>query len=299
MRWELPMSHHAPLPGDEEPCTECGTAFKQSQTPVPVTLRVDTVGDRLVVTVSGELDLSNDQELQRALSEALDRAAGGLELDLAGVEFCDCSALNVLLRVRRRALQTSKSLSLGATSPAMKRLLGLTRTLPLFITGLDGTRKHLAAPSNLAYAEVAESADSGGGKAAEAATAGRHTPSSERLPRPAAPSGGDQAAENAQLRRAMQTRPAIDMARGILMASFHLTDQQSWQVLVTASQHSNIKLHLIADALLRTVGGRALPEPLADHVAAAVQAQVTPRAAEASTPKPPEAAAPVIRENRA
>ncbi|MFI2353002.1 anti-sigma factor antagonist [Streptomyces sp. NPDC019443] len=283
-----PMPHHAtlPRPRHEGPCTECGTALKQSQTPVPVTLSVDTADDRLVVTVSGELDLESDQVLQQTLSDALDHAAGGLELDLAGVDFCDCSALNALLRVRHRALQTSKSLILCATSPAVERLLDLTSTLPLFTTR-NGTAEHLAIPSNPAHTKVADPADSAvDEQAADTATAGHHTPPSEQPPQTADSSSDNQAAEIAQLRRALQTHPAIDIARGILMASFQLTIQQSWQVLVAASQRSNIKLHLIADALLQAIDGQAMPEPLAGHLARAVQVHGTPDTVETSAPKP-------------
>ncbi|MEV5775099.1 anti-sigma factor antagonist [Streptomyces antimycoticus] len=246
------------------------TALQDMRPPVPVTLNVDAVGDRLIVTASGEFDLESGQVLQQTLSDALDHAVGGLELDLAGVEFCDCSTLNVLLRVRHRALQASKSFILCATSPAVARLLALTNTLPLFTAGEEGTAEHLAPSSHPPYVEAGDPPDCTGEEDAVAAV--QHTPSSERLPRIAKSSGDDQAAENTQLRRAMQTRPTIDMARGILMASFQLTSQESWQVLVTASQHSNIKVRLIADALMQTFNGQALPEPLADHLAAAVRA---------------------------
>jgi anti-anti-sigma factor len=219
------MSHHAVLPPGEGACSECGTAFLGSRTPEPVTLSVDAVGDRLVVTVSGELDLDSDQLLQKTLSDALDRAPGGLELDLTGVDFCDCSALNVLLRVRDRARATDKSLVVGAGSPVVQRLLALSGTLPLFVAG-------------------ASEPD---------------------------PTDGELGAENAQLHRALESHAAIDLARGMLMASFRLTAEQSWQVLVTASQRSNTKLHMIADALLRTAHGEVLPESMADHVASAMQ----------------------------
>ncbi|MFJ9543230.1 anti-sigma factor antagonist [Streptomyces sp. NPDC101225] len=190
-----------------------------------MTLRVDTAGDRLVVTVSGELDLDSDELLQKTLSDALDRATGGLELDLAGVDFCDCSALRVLLRVHQHARATSKSLVLRASSPPVRRLLALSGALPLFE---DGTREPGAAADELAT-------------------------------------------ENTQLHRALETRATIDLARGMLMASFRLTPGQAWQVLVTASQRANTKLQVIAEALLRTAHGEALPESLADHVASAVQ----------------------------
>ncbi|MFF4963150.1 anti-sigma factor antagonist [Streptomyces sp. NPDC001222] len=214
-----------------------------------MTLRVDAIGDRLVVTVSGELDLEYDQLLQQTLSNALDDANAGLELDLAGVDFCDCSALNVLLNVRHRARASAKSLILRATSPAVERLLALTGTLPLFAPGSSQPNEHPPTPSVPPRPETARTADS---------------------------SSDDLATENAQLHRALQTRATIDLARGMLMASFHLTAQQSWQVLVTTSQHSNTKLHLVADALLQTTNGQALPEPLADHLATAVQTHGNP-----------------------
>ncbi|MFG2790117.1 ANTAR domain-containing protein [Streptomyces sp. NPDC048419] len=75
----------------------------------------------------------------------------------------------------------------------------------------------------------------------------------------------------------METRAPIDLARGMLMASFHPTAEQAWHLLVTASQHSNSKLREIADALLRTADGRTpLPESLAGHVATAVRSHTGP-----------------------
>ncbi|MFJ3803636.1 anti-sigma factor antagonist [Streptomyces sp. NPDC090088] len=228
------MSLHAALPPDEGPCTECGTAFERAQAPTPVTLNVDANGDRLVVTVRGELDLDSDQQLQQTLSDALDHARGGVELDLAGVDFCDCSALNVLLRVHHRARADAKTLVLRASSPAVERLMALTDTRPLF-------------------------------------TAAPRKPDQQPPP---THSDDDLATENAQLHRAMETRATIDLAQGMLMGSFRLTASQSWQVLVAASQHSNTKLHRIADALVQTTNGHDLPEPIADHLASAVKTHI-------------------------
>ncbi|MEU9340758.1 anti-sigma factor antagonist [Streptomyces sp. NPDC048278] len=198
-----------------------------------MTLNVDTNGDRFVVTVCGELDLDSDQQLQQTLSDALDHARGGVELDLAGVDFCDCSALNVLLRVHHRAREHAKTLVLRASSPAVERLMALTETRPLF-------------------------------------TAEPRKPDQQQSP--PAPTTDDLAAENAQLHRAMETRATIDLAQGMLMGSFRLTASQSWQVLVAASQHSNTKLHRVADALVQTTNGHDLPAPLAGHLATAVEA---------------------------
>ncbi|MER5296496.1 ANTAR domain-containing protein [Streptomyces pharetrae] len=90
---------------------------------------------------------------------------------------------------------------------------------------------------------------------------------------PAAEQTGDRpelGVEVVQLRRAMQTRPTIDLARGVLMASFGLSPEDAWEVLVAVSQHTNTKLHRLADGLVEAVQGDPLPEPLRREVAAAV-----------------------------
>jgi hypothetical protein len=68
----------------------------------------------------------------------------------------------------------------------------------------------------------------------------------------------------------MQTRPVIDLARGILMASFALSAQDAWRVLVDASQHSNTKLHHLAHDLVGAVEGDPPPQAVREQVAAAV-----------------------------
>ncbi|GAB7102658.1 hypothetical protein JCM4814A_09720 [Streptomyces phaeofaciens JCM 4814] len=78
--------------------------------------------------------------------------------------------------------------------------------------------------------------------------------------------------EVTQLRRAMRTRPPIDQAIGVLMATFSLSPEDAWNVLVAVSQNTNTKLHRIAEQLLATVQGEALPGELRPHIAAAVDA---------------------------
>ncbi|MFC7634987.1 ANTAR domain-containing protein [Streptomyces thermogriseus] len=68
----------------------------------------------------------------------------------------------------------------------------------------------------------------------------------------------------------MQTRPAIDLARGILMASFGLTPEQAWSVLVIASQNTNTKLHLVARDVVTAVQGGPLPGAVREQLTAAV-----------------------------
>ncbi|MFH8469958.1 ANTAR domain-containing protein [Streptomyces sp. NPDC017991] len=76
--------------------------------------------------------------------------------------------------------------------------------------------------------------------------------------------------EIAQLQEALVRRPVIDMARGVLMAVWSCTVDEAWELLVDVSQHSNTKLHDVADAVLTSVQGEPLPAHLQDHLAAAV-----------------------------
>ncbi|MET9730138.1 STAS domain-containing protein [Streptomyces sp. NPDC006458] len=78
--------------------------------------------------------------------------------------------------------------------------------------------------------------------------------------------------EVVQLRRAMLTRPQIDQATGILMATFSLSSEDAWSVLVRVSQNTNTKLHHVAEELLRTVRGQTLPETMRTQFGAAVSA---------------------------
>ncbi|MGW3493634.1 ANTAR domain-containing protein [Streptomyces sp. NPDC001020] len=219
---------------------------------LPPCLTVETrgAGDRTAVLVSGELDIGTERALRDALHDALRCSVSGVDLDLAGVDFCDCSGLNALLLVRRRALRDAKTLVLTATGSAVGRLLSLTGTRSLFDpagTVVDGSARRSG-----------------------------ECPVKERAPVPAGKRSDDTEQnlhiELVQLRRAMQTRPVIDLARGVLMASFTLSAQDAWSVLVTVSQRTNIKLHRVAQDVVEAVEGDAPPEPIRQELTTAVRA---------------------------
>ncbi|MEV6737972.1 anti-sigma factor antagonist [Streptomyces sp. NPDC051104] len=246
---------------------------------LPPSLRVETHqdGDRVAVVVSGELDIDTEQALQDALREAVRRSVRGVDVDLGGVDFCDCSGLNVLLSARRQALADAKTLTLGPIGPSVDRLLSLTGTRALFDTsptagtaagdGQDGRIPQRHGPPRLE--ERPEDTDRDPHIAQDLAPDRDLDPASER----------DLHIELVQLRRAMQTRPVIDLARGVLMASFALTPQDAWDVLVTVSQKTNTKLHNVAEDLVAAVNGDAPPGPLRQELAAAVTALKEPSGA--------------------
>ncbi|MEU2930924.1 STAS domain-containing protein [Streptomyces sp. NPDC007251] len=89
-------------------------------------------GERLLTRVAGEMDLDSSAWLGRVLHDVLALSPTGVDLDLGGVQFCDCSGLNMLLRLRQQALYDGKTVTVRESSPAVTRLLTLTGALPLF-----------------------------------------------------------------------------------------------------------------------------------------------------------------------
>jgi anti-anti-sigma factor len=209
------------------------------------------------VVVAGELDIDTEQALRHGLREALAQSVHGLDLDLAGVDFCDCSGLNVLLHTRRLALAEAKTVRIRTAGIAVEQLLALTHTWPLF-----------------AYADDAGPGMAANGQGTRTATATAPNPVEEgELP---AVVEEKLRIEIGQLKRAMQTRPVIDLARGVLMASFGLNSEDAWSVLVEASQCTNIKLHHLAQELVGAVNGAPLPDRVRQQVFAAVTETLNP-----------------------
>ncbi|MET9361566.1 ANTAR domain-containing protein [Streptomyces sp. NPDC006632] len=173
-------------------------------------------GDRVVVSVCGELDLGADQRLRQILRPAPSGPDDGVQLDLDGVEFCDCSALRLLLNLKEQAL-----------------------------------------PESVPVAAPAEAVAPHGATARRATT-------------PADDPSAELRRELEQLRRAMQSRGTIDLARGILMAAFAVSADDAWKVLVATSQHTNIKLRSLAEQVVESAAGTPLPEGVRERLCVAV-----------------------------
>ncbi len=204
-------------------------------------------GGRTVVAAHGDIDVDTEATLRLGLREALDRSITGLDLDMSAVSFCDCSALRVLLELRQQALAQGKTLVLRTASPATERLLTMTGTRCLFTT------------------VQSEALQGDSGSAPHKAESRRPGSCEDRAIT-------DLRAEVEQLRRAMNTRPVIDLARGVLMASFQLSPEEAWGVLVWVSQHTNTKLYQVAEGVLGSVDGHPLCEHMQQQLAAAVAA---------------------------
>ncbi|MEU0999741.1 ANTAR domain-containing protein [Streptomyces tibetensis] len=220
------------------------------------TMDVASDGDRMTVTMWGELDLGS-RRLLPELYDMLALSGGGIDLCLDAVGFCDCSGLNALLDLHARAVDQGKSVIVRSCGVAVERVLDLTGTRE---TLTDSGRPDDDAPPAQSATTPSDTAPSG-------TTPSGTAPSGTAPPEE---DGKDLRAEVAQLRRAMQTRPTIDLARGILMASFGLTPEAAWSVLVRTSQNTNTKLHDLARDLVGTVRGTTLPEQVQRQLGAAI-----------------------------
>ncbi|MET8635941.1 MULTISPECIES: STAS domain-containing protein [unclassified Streptomyces] len=105
--------------------------------PSLITVTSRRSGDRMVVVVRGAIDYESEDVLRRSLIGALGRSCRGIDLDLREVTFWDCSGLNVLLAVRRTALQDGKTVTIRAAGPVVERVCELTETLPLFAAAAE------------------------------------------------------------------------------------------------------------------------------------------------------------------
>ncbi|MCX5205753.1 ANTAR domain-containing protein [Streptomyces sp. NBC_00237] len=82
------------------------------------------------------------------------------------------------------------------------------------------------------------------------------------------------------MRWALESRPVIDMAHGVLMAACQCTASQAWQILVEISQHTNIKLRAVGQHIVDSTNGPPPPGPVRDTLQ---------RAAARHTPTPASA----------
>jgi anti-anti-sigma factor len=89
----------------------------------------------VVISLGGELDLYNADEVRAALSEAIDGQPERIVVDMADVEFVDSTALGVLIEARSRLGRPA--LVLCAPQLETRRTLqvsGLDRHLPVHDT---------------------------------------------------------------------------------------------------------------------------------------------------------------------
>jgi len=97
--------------------------------PATLSVNVDHNGARVLVTVSGEIDLETSAQFSSVLAD-LD-GGGHVRLDLGDVTYIDSTGLRVLLTARDAAAEAGGSLRVSATSSIVARLIEITGSADL------------------------------------------------------------------------------------------------------------------------------------------------------------------------
>lgn len=71
----------------------------------------------------------------------------------------------------------------------------------------------------------------------------------------------DHAHQAVNLRQALDSNRRIGMAIGILIALYHLSEQQAFDLMRVASQNNHVKLHQIAEEVILTGAAPTWPQP--------------------------------------
>ncbi|WLW55327.1 ANTAR domain-containing protein [Streptomyces sp. YU58] len=188
--------------------------------------RVDV--DRAVLAPRGELVRGCADVLAVKLAE-LPSGVRRIELDMSGVEFMDTAGLAFLEHLGDHGVSHGIEVTAGNWSGQPRRILELV--------GLD-TTDALRGPTP---------------------EPGPSTTSAVALERAERLRLLQEEVE--QLRQAIASRPVIDQARGILMATQACTSDEAWTILREASQLSNTKLRVVAAAVTASTGTDGAPPP--------------------------------------
>jgi anti-sigma B factor antagonist len=97
-------------------------------------LKIDqTVNDeKIQISVEGDVDLYTSPDLRKAILNAFQDAAGGLEVELSSVDYMDSSGVATLVEGFKKARENSKNFVLLNPSPSVMKVLELARLDAVF-----------------------------------------------------------------------------------------------------------------------------------------------------------------------
>jgi anti-anti-sigma factor len=82
--------------------------------------------DRVVLRLTGELDLAGAPIFERVLDQDQIAAAAIIVLDLDGLKFVDSTGLRVILMAHERSEERGQEFAITPGSPQVQRLLSIT-----------------------------------------------------------------------------------------------------------------------------------------------------------------------------
>ncbi|GAA4103149.1 STAS domain-containing protein [Nonomuraea soli] len=107
-------------------------------------ITVSEFGRYRLVSLRGEIDITNSDRLRDRIAMAITTATGGLVIDLAEVRFCDASGLRALVLSHRRAHDRALPLQIaGAVGPVARilDLMGFSQAWPVHADVAGAVRK--------------------------------------------------------------------------------------------------------------------------------------------------------------
>jgi anti-sigma B factor antagonist len=100
-------------------------------TPLEITSRVE--GDQTgLLTLAGELDVSNVAEAREAARKLLDDGSSRLVVDLARVTYMDSSGLGMLVGLLKRLKESGGAMAIAGPVPRVKRVFEITGLHQIF-----------------------------------------------------------------------------------------------------------------------------------------------------------------------
>lgn len=101
---------------------------------------LDRHADNLVVTVDGQLVVTNRQEFKQAILDAVEQGARLVVIDFSGAGYIDSSGLGALVSLSKRIRDSGGDLRLAGLNEDLRTLFDLTRLdalFPLYATRAD------------------------------------------------------------------------------------------------------------------------------------------------------------------
>lgn len=94
--------------------------------------KVTNTDSSTVIHLSGRFDFNSHREFREAVENALKETKPILEVDLAGVDYLDSSALGMLLMLRDKARSNGRSVALANCRGAVKQVIEIANFSKLF-----------------------------------------------------------------------------------------------------------------------------------------------------------------------
>lgn len=91
-----------------------------------LTVVTHTAGECVILTLAGELDVTNAAQAEEAVRVVWQGSPSRLVFDLSGLTFMDSTGVRVLVRARRRATEHRRSVALAGLTPSVSRIIEVT-----------------------------------------------------------------------------------------------------------------------------------------------------------------------------